>query len=670
MHLPALPPLPPLPPIMADFPQDEAAMRGVRALLADGACHNPFNQFRPAGVLNKWGREAQFRAMAVRVSPTPFDGVAPEASLAPGLSLHVALEAEDGTLHGYAVCRSPQEPRSVAGAALRDARGRTWFCAAEGPEILSPGSVFTGTAPLEKIGAVSLAVAIVSPVAAAPLEDPAGFAGQVEFQGQVLTAVRGEGVVKHDDAPAHLASGMAALSARVEAIVARENRIRDAAENVITTEALRKVLSVGGFPLNGFFPNRKPETQRDFHEAVFALAHRVALNLRDAGLCAPCPNGGFHDARGIEAWNLFVAGELDTDPGHSRGSGMFFRWHELEDAPLFKMIRSEIIRATVNAERAAQEEIEPGFQLGRGPKIAASEADLDRMLPKMREDILDALATENPRYQVGENLESQLEGSYRLCLAGSFLEPVLGTRDRETGEIIPLPVEDEPKIVRHLQLSLPSGRLYIAGGAAPKGFDQVLDDTDSFVSINHASGRDANVRDAYERLGLVVAHVYDRGGDLWADRPGTWRMGDVDEDAPEAASLAPDSRAFSIYSDGGINVMADPEVVADILMASGRYAARAEAMAALEAEVDAGEAEILEIGADRLHLYMPTGYGDEARFSQVFRAAELDHPNWREDRYVLSVTPLTVDPAIVDEPDWVEGRAAPRPDRSEEPDGP
>lgn len=67
---------------------------------------------------------------------------------------------------------------------------------------------------------------------------------------------------------------------------------------------------------------------------------------------------------------------------------------------------------------------------------------------------------------------------------------------------------------------------------------------------------------------------------------------------------------------------------------------------------------------------MPTGCGDKERFTQAFRAAELDYPDWREDRYVLSVTPLTVDPAIVEEPDWIEGRAMPRPDRGEEPDGP
>jgi len=74
-----------------------------------------------------------------------------------------------------------------------------------------------------------------------------------------------------------------------------------------------------------------------------------------------------------------------------------------------------------------------------------------------------------------------------------------------------------------------------------------------------------------------------------------------------------------------------------------------------------------DLGVDRLHLYLPTGHGVHVGdFNEVFRAAELEPAEWREDAYVLSTTPLTVDPAILAPCDWRE-HARSEPDVTPEP---
>jgi hypothetical protein len=97
------------------------------------------------------------------------------------------------------------------------------------------------------------------------------------------------------------------------------------------------------------------------------------------------------------------------------------------------------------------------------------------------------------------------------------------------------------------------------------------------------------------------------------------------------------------------------EVIVDILMASDRYPDRADALMGLTEYAQEYGVSMTDLGVDRLHLYLPTGQGIHAGdFNEVFRAAELDPAAWREDVYVLSATPLTVDPGILEDCDWVE----------------
>lgn len=105
-------------------------------------------------------------------------------------------------------------------------------------------------------------------------------------------------------------------------------------------------------------------------------------------------------------------------------------------------------------------------------------------------------------------------------------------------------------------------------------------------------------------------------------------------------------------------------MILDVLMASERYPDRSDARAALDAYAEEYGVSMVDLGVDHLNLYVPTGYGvRKGDFNEVFRAAELEPAEWREDAYVLSAAPLTVDPELLEACDWRErAREAPETD--------
>lgn len=658
---------PALPPLVADFALDEATALRIRRVLEAAGCHSPNNQSSPEGVM-KWGHRFRFTVSEIRVSRAPFPGLAPESSQAEDDDdLHLAL-GDGQELYGHRTCRSITEPLAVNGVALRDKRGRTWFCRSEDqetPSILDRGAGFDGTGRLTRLPAGTAPILkLLHLPEGKEIADMDPFGGRLVFHGHDLTGVLNGPLREITPSDTHLARGLDVLKGRVDAILAREDRIIAAVEDILTPEALAEVFAAAGLPLeDGFFPSIHSKGRRDFENALHDLSFRMAKSLREAGLCAPCPNEGAHRVMGITPWNLFLEGKLDASRDELRQSDLFYHKIDLDRAPFFRMMASEVLNACMNAkDRILSEEGRPSRD-----KLVVTADMLEKALPGMIADIMEALHTESDRFLFFTEMRSNLQEHLRFHLAGSFLTPVLATIDHKTGIKTPLPVDPEPKVARHLEMSMPSGRLLICDWPRIPGFletVQALCEGDNY-EISYVSGRDACMRDYYERLGLGWVHT---GGSpsAYADGPGAWRIGHVDENLAGAALSQPSWQVSTVVR---ANTFADVEVVADILMASGQYKDRRRALAAIDryAADPMNDAHVIDMGPGALHLYVPTGYGNRGGFTQRFRAEEFDYPEWRQDRYVMSRSPLTVDPDLLEDHGWREGRvdAALRP-RAEE----
>jgi hypothetical protein len=401
--------------------------------------------------------------------------------------------------------------------------------------------------------------------------------------------------------------------------------------------------------------------------------------LRGEGLLSPCPNNGPRGVGTLEAWNRWLAGAYDAPP-EARDREHRYGEHQLVNAPGFKTVQNCLIRAVVEMERQVWEREHPGERWGSDSKEGAiNRDDVQAGLRDACARIITAYAEEETTDNIGFIDLQGRQTSERFMLEGSFLTPVLCAvpADYASGPVRLPPIET-PKSIRHLELSLPSGVLCMADWFRIEGFNEglrALIGEDDHYEINYADGLDARSRDYFEKAGLAIVQVGNTSPHAYADTPGVWRMGHVDEDhdafwteegEPRPGVTAPEP-VWRTCTDLWANTFADQEVILDILMASDRYPDRAEALRAFEAYAEEYGVSVTEIGADRLHLYVPTGHGVHAEdFNEVFRAAELDPAEWREDAYVLSVSPLTVDPDLLAPCDWRE-RTRLAPDAPPEP---
>lgn len=655
-------------------------------LLHDRGTHSLRNMFTVDGEKGIWGFPSLFTAAAVRVSSVPFAHVPAEFSHCPvGTGFHLVLEDEKGKLHGLVTCRNVQRRQWVNGIVMNDSRGRAWLCAADDQEnysAIDEEGTFSGKGALRRISNVTApAVEMLNLPDGRKLEDMEIWGGWLELEGDF---VRGSDrtIESIDPATPHLADGLKVLEDRLDTIIARENRIERIAGEILTTDALKSVIA-RDFPLkDGIFPNWQDNPDRkSFDDRLFRLEKELAKEFRDAGLCAPCPNDGTHKVRGIGAWNAFLEGRLDG-PVKSLQGADFCLHLELNGSPLFRMITYTLSHFAHEAEKAAWTEQNPDTEYKDGKQEPfITEAILDRMVPHIREGIVRALKFENDFHLMHAEFRSSLKENVRFEIMGSFLKPVLGIKDPETRIVTPAPVEEEPRIARHLELSLPSGRLIMADWFRIEGFNDTVKELcdGDLYEVSYPTARDDQSRAYYERLGLI--HLPDRRAAIYEDQAGIWRAGRIDEDHGDFWRERPDGRfeanglcpqpAWGAQVYDPSNTFADVEVIADILMASGKYQDRGDAMAAIDDYVGQGEARLAEIGAGKLHLYLPTGYGDHGRFTKDFRVDGLDYPEWRKDSFLLSRNPIAVDPGFMEENHWVEGRIDPeiskRSERNEEP---
>lgn len=677
---------PDLPDILREPAAADVSLRQIRTVLHAQGQYSLHNVFTVEGEKMSWGFPPRFKAASVRVSKAPFADIPEEQSLCPIRDgIHIAMEDAEGRLHGHKRCRSIVPSRIVNGIAMTDSRGRTWLCESEDQDdncVLDPEGRFTGRGRIHRISnATAPIVRHLNLPEGGYLADLKVWGGWIRMERDLVRGALGP-ITEIDPATPHLAAGLRVMAGRLEARVERENRIKQAAGEVLTTDALKKVI-VRDFPFReGILPNWNDKKVRGpFEDRLLSLTKEVGKRLRDAGFCAPCPNDGVHKVRGITAWNAFLEGRFDG-PEKDLVSDDVYLHSELDDSPFFRTVRYALMNGADAAERKIWTSQHPHEEYDRSKtEVLVTETALDRVLGDLRDEVLRTLQFEDDFPLIAAEFRSSLDSKVRFEIMGGFLRPVLGIKDPQTRIITPAPVEEGPRIARHLELSLPSGRLLIADWFRIDGFNETvrkLCDGDVF-EVNYPTARDDQSRAYYERLGLI--HMPRRSAPIREDLAGVWRAGRVDEDHPgfweedengrmRSNGLCPEP-AWGMQTYDGTNTFADVEVIADILMASGKYDDRRDAMETIDKYVEDGEAHVAEIGAAKLHLYLPTGYGDAGHFTNRFRVEGLDYPEWRKDSFLISRVPLAVNPDFMEANDWVEGHIDPEiSKRSEKDDEP
>lgn len=635
------PDFPDFPPIRSTVPLTAADERAVREVTSLAGRHDCFNWFKVPGVINKWGQEKRMRAAEVIVSDEPVPGVSPEASLDPVSGRHIALvEEEGGGVYGHAAC-ARSRPATRPLIILTDRHGRGW---AYDPRAHEAEPVHLHTAPLIREF----------------FTDGTSLAETVPFSGDLLC---GYGLIEAATGrpgkpdPAVLTAAEALVGEKVE----REDLIRALAEPVFSDERLSAVLDTLTFPTeDGVIPPFHHQGRRAFDEALHDLSLVAMRALRDAGLCAPCPNNGPRGVRSLEAWDAFLRGDFDETP--LEDEALYLSW-ALSESPAFKAVFSELIRSAVDVEKEIRQE--RGITRTRKPgeseaPVPMTRTEAEEVMRRFREGALRSLSVEEASFGMGAELRGSLE-SKPFGLAGSFLTPVL--TDSMSREI--LPVIATPAAVRHMTLDLPSGRLAMTDWFRMPGFTEAMErlsgESKGGFNINYAEGMDERAEAYFTKAGVAIVQVGNSSPAAYADTPGVWRMGHVDDEhekfwdgeAGEPREDAP-QEAWRTCTDLWANTFASVEAIVAVLMTSGEYASEEEAERALTAYCEETYgAHIIDLGVERLHLYLPTGYAERLRDPMAgVGEGVIQHEEWREDIYLLSAFPLPVDPAVLEKTEW------------------
>jgi hypothetical protein len=377
-------------------------------------------------------------------------------------------------------------------------------------------------------------------------------------------------------------------------------------------------------------------------DKIAKVTRGFLFDMAASGHLSPNTNAMGRDINWVESWNALVAGEAlgPYEAMYLRGSP-----------------------AMMAADKASCHRLMGLEDYGTGLRekpftIGDAEDQLRHLLTNEMAEVSFKLGTELSMCPMTEE---------PLFLAWEDLyTPVVNGRGQ-----VPCTPFVPPKPVRHVVMPMPSGRLVMADCINVLGMRAMTDraalGSDAYKpSISAASGRDAVSERVFQDLGLLYISTTDQSPAAFVEGD-IIRMGFFDEeheafwndDADETRTdLSMPVASWSTCTDIWSNEFADIEVIVDIMMASGEYDTRDAAQTSLETYISQKYgAHIIDIGPGDLHIYMPTGAHEV--LPDVFGAAEVEKADWRTDTYILSRTPLTVDPDIVDEPGWIAGRAKP-----------
>ncbi|MCE6959586.1 hypothetical protein LAZ40_11015 [Cereibacter sphaeroides] len=645
-------------------PLADGILRAVREETALGGRHNLQNAFH-AGEISKFGQPERRELVRIDVSLEPFPDL--EADLTRmatpgGDTVHVAFVDSRDVAYPWSRCQSMAPDVLYRGTLVANRLGQVWLLGYE--EDAGPENAFLVRVRADATPSLTLRGD------ERPLIErlPANGLFRISSGGWVADAPEGW------TAPDPANPGWLALQDHIEKDAEQQAAMAAIVDRVLTDEKLEALAIGRTFPIEGgLIPKyQDSENAPRFREAEDALARELMEAFRQAGVLAACPNNGPRGVRGLAAWNDWLAGRYDR-PAEERAWEE--RWSErfLDDAPAFKVFGMTLTRATVDLEDDIRERLNHGAERNfNAPPPLLARDDFEAFKARFRQDLTEIFMADediNRSLMGSDALRGSLNDD-RFSLQGSLMRPVLCAQTRLGATPVPLPPLDKPKVARHLELSLPSGVLVMADWLRIPGFTEAIErfcDGDRF-EISHAKGLDDRAQAYFERLGLAIVQVGNTSPSAYADTPGVWRMGHVDEDHEDFRvkkkrgarrfNLDLPKPAWETCTDHWANIFADREVILDILMASGLYADRVAAGTALEDySKECWTTAIVDLGVDRLHLYLPTGAADrDGSFEKDFRVAELAYPDWRNDAYVLSAKPLTVDPAIMEECNWVEGR--------------
>ena len=616
----------------------------------------------------------------------------------PGAEMEISLVDENGEMHPASDCTPFAKPDRWYGRVFLGDDDRVWLHGMKGPreEALEQDPDGWTLMRLDDTVAAGLAASIgrnTDPATGAtrtlrdllPVEAEIGIAAgdTLAWIGHAYRADISDEVFLARDEDPEVEDDMTEWDLHRQASFdAMHRQIRDETERanlfdrVVTPERLAVLKEGIALPIgkDALVRHRRQAIYNTRDNPLDVISRDLMDLAREEGMVAPCPNSQERGIGQMESWNRWVAGvDLEGD--------MFANMH-LQMTPAFMVLEEAFTAASVDVEKEVEKRLSSTGEVD----ISLTEADVDREIALTRDYARDAFVGGKVDISAIRNdaVTCNVTGE-RMRIAGDYLAPVLMQHDRSY-KLVPVGQVSPPAVARHLELSMPSGQLVMADWLRIPGFKEAMDDLsgeddtpDGFFDLNSGKGIDDQQKTYYERAGLAYVSVGNTSPYGYETSPGVWRMGhawDDDDrfwiDGKENPDCPPPKESWRTCTDVWCNIFADREVVVDILMHSGRYADRAAADTALEAYVEEKYgANIIEIGADTLHLYSPTGPAtkDDNRFAEAFRAAELEEGDWWDDKYILSTQPLTVAPGLLEDCDWVEhARDSARPRMSAEED--
>jgi len=428
----------------------------------------------------------------------------------------------------------------------------------------------------------------------------------------------------------------------------------------ITEDLLRGLIGEQEYPVDSMVIADCLRLDYRLDKTPFQEASQAMMDeFRDLGFLKACPNISTRGILAYKAWNDWLRGDHYAKYDHQRFEQIISMTHAF----------SAFERATRKAFSEMKVENMPRDIDGRrlhGEKVLFARHDVNMMIndivSKVRENFLDPNIDPLETFDSGLDRKCKMTGR-NVHTMGSTFAPVLGGPNPDNGYKFEI-FEDiaAPNIVQHLVMPLPSGKVMIADDFREiEGFQEGLEALigEDYFEMGNAKGMDDMVEAYFAKAGMVRVFTT-TSPSAYEDGDGIWRVGFVDEENDRFYNddtrnddtrndVEMPKKAWQAETTVWANILVDPETLSKIVFSSGQYQSIEDAAAACTEFQQEGGRPLVDIGADELHVYMPTGYGlqGDNRFNETFKAVEIRAADWREDTYIISSTELTVDPDLI-----------------------
>lgn len=619
---------PPLVEITSTIPMTEAIRQKVLDLTYRSGLVNHFNNARTELRKTDKGYPIHETATAFLLDPEPREGIAEEHSkitLPDGSTACLAVRLESGVEVGIF------EFAEVRWAKTRfhvfPGEAHSWVVSADAKD--PPRMIKNGIAAIHMHDHFS-------GENAHRLKKPFTVSGQLTSERLAIDSVLDFNTPEAQARQAEVDEAQAAYDARLEI-----------AQRHITPEVMLDLINMA--PAGDYMPEHHAKNRRDYDDKFEQILYNMLLDLKEAGMVAPCYNNGARKIYQLDAWDAWT--KLDNPP--KKVSDLGWDMQRVTWAPMFRLAQSTLIRTGIDIypdrkEASQLPETDETRALDRVASIAIAQ-QIARRIAMDHVDLGDSI-----------DLQSQLNGD-RLHLVSSMLKPRVMKRNNDYRGFTHLEPIEVPKMLRHLTLPLPSGRMFVADWPRIPGFTEVVEERcgDHF-EINYQDGLIAEQKSYYENLGFLKIQVGNTSPKAFEVSPGVWRAGRIDEDScyDDDGNYVPPVESWGTCTDLWANTYIDYDQLTDVLMVSGKYADVSAAQAAIDNYVsNTYGAQIVEVGHDHLEFYVPNGK-NYLKEDFVNDLGLSDH-GFDEDQswnthYFLSNEELPIDKELLaDGPEWV-----------------